>query len=188
MAISAFLQKLMFVRQFSIDKGKVDILGQNYVLFDALALFEIQKIDSTKLYSVMKNSSFKNISEAVEYAKVYTNVKDVFLSNIAKLSNKIGSTDQGTLMTLKELFNVYGLGDMEIVKLENDKKQALIKISNSTIASEYSKKYSKSKTPVDLIAAAILAGIFSYVFKKQVDCVEDKCIAKGDSYCQFSIA
>jgi predicted hydrocarbon binding protein len=178
----------MFIKQFGIDKGKIELLGQNYVLFDALALFEIQKIDETKLYEVMKNTSFKNISDAVKFAKVYKNVKDTFITNIAKLGAKIGKSDEGVLMTLKDLFNVYGLGNMEMLKLENDKKQALVKMTGSTVATEYKNKYKKSTSSVDLIAAGILAGIFSYVFKKPVDCVEQKCIAKGDEFCEFEIA
>ncbi len=186
--ISPFLQKLMFVRQFGIDKGKVDILGNNYVMLDALALFEIQKIDQRKLYEVLKDSSFKNISQAVEYADVYKNVKDVFLDSIAKLGAKIGKTDQGTLTTLQELFNVYGLGNLEIVKLDNENKAASLILRDSTIAREYLKKYKKSSESVDMIAAGILAGIFSFVFKKQVDCVEEKCLASGAGYCQFRVA
>jgi predicted hydrocarbon binding protein len=186
--ISPFLQKLMFVRQFSIADGKIDLLGQNYVMLDALALYEMQKIDQTKLYEALKNSALKNMAEAVESAKVYKNVRDVFLESIAKLGNKIGQSDQGTLMTLREIFNVYGLGSLEIVNLDNSKKQALLRLNGSTIAQEYKKKYSKSKCTVDVVASGILAGIFSYVFKKQVDCVEKKCIAAGDGYCEFYVA
>lgn len=186
--IGPFLQKLMFVRQFGIANGKIDLLGQNYVMLDALALYEIQKIDQTKLYETLKNSALKNLNETVEYAKVYKNVKDVFMESIVKLGNKIGQSDEGTLMTLKEVFNVYGLGNLEIVNLDNTKKQATLRLNDSTLATEYKKKYSKSKTPVDIVAAGILAGIFSYVFKKKVDCVEKKCLATGDSYCEFFVA
>lgn len=186
--ISPFLQKLMFVRQFGIDKGKIDLLGNRYVLFDALALFEIQKIDETKLYEAIKNSSFKNISEAVKSAKVYQNVKDVFMESIAKLGDKIGKSDEGTLMTLKEIFEVYGLGGMDIVDLDNTKKKAVIRLRESSIALEYKQRYKKTNAPVDIIAAGVLAGMFSYVFKKKVDCVEKSCIAQGNESCRFEIA
>ena len=178
----------MFVRQFNIDKGRIDLLGEEYILFDALALFEIQKIDQTKLYEVMKNSSFRNISESVKYAKVYSNVKDVFFDNIAKLGDKIGKTDEGILMTLKHLFDVYGLGELEIADIDNSKKRAVLRLRKSTIGEEYVKRYKKSDTVVDIIAAGVLAGIFAYVFGKKVDCVEKKCIAKGDSCCEFEVA
>ena len=186
--ISPFLQKLMFVRQFGINNGEISLLGERHVLFDAFALLEIQKIDKTKLYEALRKTSFKNISEAVEHAKVYENVRNVFVRDIARLGKKMGKTDAGMMKTLQELFNIYGLGELQIIKLDNDKKEVLLRLRNSSIAKEYLKNYKKSSTPVDMIAAGVLAGMFSFVFNKNVECVEQKCIAQGGSYCEFRVA
>jgi predicted hydrocarbon binding protein len=84
------------------------------------------------------------------------------------------------------LFELYGLGKMNIISLDNKAKKASIEIKDSTIAYAQLKK-GKTKKSVCTITAGILAGIFSYVFEKDVDCIEKKCKAKGDDSCLFVI-
>src|SRR3989344_2877071 len=106
--LSPILKKLLFVRQFDIDAGKITLLGDREIMLNASAVLELQEIDETKLYDLAKKSSFKNLIDFVEHAKVYDKVKDNFIVNIAKLGKKIGETDAGTIKTLQEIFNVYG--------------------------------------------------------------------------------
>jgi len=186
MTLSPILKKLLFVRQFGIDEGKINLLGTREIMLNAAAILELQEIDESKLYDLAKKSSFKNIKGFVEHAKVYNKVKDVFISEIADLGNKIGQTDEGSLKVLQEIFNVYGLGDMSVQELNNAKREALIMVRESTIAEEYMKKHKKkSKNPTCTITAGVIAGIFSFIFGKEVDCVETQCLAQGRSYCMF---
>ncbi|MCU0642204.1 MAG: 4-vinyl reductase [archaeon] len=189
MSLSPILKKLLFVRQFSIDNGKIDLLGGREIMLNASAILELQDIDETKLYDLGKKSGFKSISGAVEHAKVYKKMKDVFIDEIADLSKKIGQTDEGTIRMLQDIFNVYGLGEMSIQKIDNRGKEALVAVRESTIAQEWVSKYKKhSKSPVCTLTAGVLAGVFSYLMGKQIDCVETQCLAQGKSYCLFKIA
>lgn len=188
MVLSPILKKLLFVRQFDIDKGKINLLGDKEIMLNASALLELQEIDQTKLYDIAKKSSFKNLVSFVQHAKVYEKVKDVFIGDIARLGRKIGQTDEGTITVLQEIFNVYGLGDMTIEKIDNSDKQALIVVRESTIAEEWMKKRrEKAENPVCAITAGVIAGIFSYIFGKELDCVEIKCMARGSPYCLFKV-
>ncbi len=158
-------------------------------MLSASALVELQEIDSSKLYDLAKKSSFKNLGSFVQHAQVYGKVRDIFIDSIAKLGRKIGETDQGTIKTLQDIFNVYGLGELRIQEIDNHYKQALIAIKSSTIAEEWAKRHKeKSKTPVCAITAGIIAGMFSYIFEKEVDCVEAKCESQGNSFCSFKVA
>jgi predicted hydrocarbon binding protein len=38
------------------------------------------------------------------------------------------------------------------------------------------------------LTAGVLAGIFSYIFGKEVDCIEKKCKAIDSDYCEFEVA
>jgi predicted hydrocarbon binding protein len=187
MALSSLLQRLLFVNQFNIIDGKVEILGNRYIMLDASDLLVLQEIDKTKTYSAAKNSSKNNIKNLVEHAAVYKGIKDQSMKNIAELSKKIGKTDEGVIKTLQSLFDIYGLGKLEIVDLKNEEKKAFLKVKDSSIAKAQIKE-GKSKTTVCTLTAGILAGIFSYIFKKDVDCSETKCLGKGDGVCEFSVS
>ncbi len=189
MTLSPLLKKLLFVRQFSIDGGKINLLGEREVMLDASAILELQSIDESKLYDIGKKASFKNLVEVIEHARVYSSMKDLFIAEIANLGKKIGQTDKGTLMTLKDFFNIYGLGELSVDHIDNSKKEALVSIKESTLAQEWmAKNKKKSKSAVCALTAGIIAGMFSYVFDKQMDCVESKCSAQGASKCSFKVA
>jgi len=186
--ISPLIKKLMFVRQFSIDNGKIDVLGSKHIMLASDALLELQEIDNAKLYDLMKDSAFKQISKFVEHAKVYSSMKNALLLDVSVLSKKLGTGDEGLLKTLQDIFNIYGLGSLVIVSLDNDKKQASVRVMESSIAQAYRAKNKKSSAmPVCSITSGVLAGIFSYLFKKQVDAAESRCLAKGASFCEFLI-
>jgi len=189
MVLSPILKKLLFVRQFDIDNGKITLLGDREIMLSASAILELQAIDESKLYAAAKKSAFRDISGIVEHAKVYDKMKSVFISDIARLGAKIGETDVGVLKTLQDLFNVYGLGEMSIADINNTKKQALINIKDGTLAEEFlKKKRARSKEAVCTLTAGVIAGVFSYIFGKEVDCVEAKCKAQGYSNCMFKVA
>ncbi len=78
---------------------------------------------------------------------------------------------------------------MNLQDIDNSKKEALILIKDSTLAEEYmKKKKEKSENAVCALTAGVIAGMFSYIFGKQVDCAEVKCKAKGEGYCLFKVA
>jgi predicted hydrocarbon binding protein len=185
--LSAFLQKLLFINQFEINEGRITILGNKHIMLDASSMLALQEIDKSKIYELGKKSSKSNLDNLVEHAQVYKNIKSQELSNIAELSKKIGKTDDGVLKTLQTMFEVYGLGKLQILDLDNKKNSALIQLNDSSIAATQLKK-GKSKTPACTLTSGVLAGIFSYIFGKDVNCVEKKCKAKGDSFCSFEIS
>lgn len=189
MTLSPILKKLLFVRQFGIDNGRIDLLGGREIMLNASAILELQDIDESKLYDLGKKSGFKNISGAVEHAKVYKKVRDVFIDDIADLSRKIGQTDEGVIRVLQDIFNVYGLGEISIEKIDNKGREALVIVRDSAISEEWRKKYKKhSKTPVCTVTSGVIAGMFSYILGKEIDCVEVKCSAQGNNYCLFKVA
>jgi|SRR3989344_2988554 len=189
MPLSEILKRLLFVRQFDIDKGKIVLLGQRQIMLDASVILELQEIDESKMYDIGKKSGFSNIKGFVQHAKVYDKVKDIFIKEVVNLGKKIGETDEGTIKTLQSIFDVYGLGDMSIEKIDNEGKQALIRLKDSAIAEEWiNKNKHRSKIPACTLTAGIIAGIFSFIFDKKLDCVEMECKATGKGYCLFKVA
>lgn len=185
--LSPLLKKLLFVRQFSMADGKIDILGDRHIMLSDNAILDLQEIDETKFYETMKSSTLTQLQDFIEHAKVYEHLKNTLIVDIANLSKKLGS-GEGIVNTLQQIFDLYGLGLMEIPALDNTKKQAVVRIRESTIALAYLKRSRKSSLkPVCVITAAVLAGIFSFLFKRNVDAAEVKCTAQGKGFCEFVI-
>ena len=155
-------------------------------MLNAESMFTLQNIDKSKTYGEAKKSSKSDLSELIEHAEVYKGLKTQELATIAQLSKKIGKTDEGTIKTLETIFEIYGLGNLEILDLNNKDKKAILRITNSTMAKMQLKR-TKSKTPVCTLTAGILAGIFSHIFGKNVDCKEKTCLAKGQEFCEFNV-
>ncbi|MBD3252292.1 hypothetical protein GF386_01000 [Candidatus Pacearchaeota archaeon] len=187
MALSSLLQKLLFVNQYNVKNGRIEILGTPFIMLDASDILVLQEIDKTKMYNSVKKSSRSNMKKIVQHAQVYKNIKGQSLMNIANLSKKIAKSDEGMIKTLQDFFDVYGLGKLEIIDLNNQEKSAMIRIEKSTLASEQL-KIKKTGKCVCTLTAALLAGIFSYIFDKDVDCVEKTCLAKGDEACDFEVS
>gem|GEM_PF-1728992 len=186
--LSPLLKKLLFVRQFSVADGKISILGKRHVMLPDDALLELQNIDNSRLYDIVKDATFKQLAEFIEHAAVYKQLKEVMLLDILALSKKLGAGEEGALRTLQDVFDVYGLGKLVIIDLDNTRKRVSARVYESSIAQAWlAKNKTKSKTATCTLTAAVLAGIFSYLFKKSVDCVEGKCLAKGNSCCEFLI-
>ena len=184
--LSSLLQRLLFVNQFSIIDGKVEILGNRYIMLDSNDLLVLQEIDKTKMYKAVKDGSRSNIQNLVEHAQVYKGIKDQSLKNIAELSKKIGKSDEGVIKTLQSLFDIYGLGKLEILDLDNKNSKAKLKVKDSSLALAQIKK-GKTRATVCTLTAGVLAGIFTYIFEKNVDCAENTCLAKGDDFCEFEV-
>lgn len=183
--LSPLVQKLLFVRQFSISDGKVEVLGNRFIMLDASNLLALQEIDRTSMYTAAKESARTQIKNIVGHAKVYKKMKEESLKSIAELSKKVGATSEGQIKVLQDLFDLFGLGKLEIVNLDNRNKMASLKVENSALVDAH-REVSKKKEKVCTLTAGILAGIFSYIFgKKDINCVEVKCKAESGDFCLF---
>jgi predicted hydrocarbon binding protein len=187
--LSPFLQKLLFVNQFEVNQGKITLLGDRKIMLDASIILALQETDETKAYDMAKKIGFENISGAVEHVKVYGAIKNAMIKELAVLGEKIGETDEGTIKTLENFFNLYGLGLMSIQNIDNENKSALIEVKDSAIADSWlTSKKAKSKDTACTLTAGVLAGMFSYIFGKDIDCREQKCKAQGEDSCVFKVA
>ena len=156
--LSPFLKKLLFVRQFIIDKGKIEILGQTQIMLPSNLMAELQLIDHDKVYTIVKN----NIQDTMKtYAK------------------KMGSTSSGIVKSSQDIFETFGLGQFQILKLDNSKKVAILNVTNSPMCNGCAKE---KGTPCLLEAA--LDGMFTFLFKSDVK-VETKPCKMGST--QFII-
>ncbi|MGC9201482.1 MAG: V4R domain-containing protein [Thermoproteota archaeon] len=76
-----------------------------------------------------------------------------------------------------------GWGLMEVIELDEEKRSATIRLFDNWECIIFK----GSNEPQSHFIRGVLAGFFSSLFKVEVEAKETKCIAKGDSYCEFEI-
>ncbi|MBI5390895.1 hypothetical protein HZB02_05360 [Candidatus Woesearchaeota archaeon] len=163
---SPFIKKLMFARQFSIDNGVIELIGKRQVMLPSEALLYFDLIDEKKAYELAKKSG----KETIEY-----------------YAKRLGGSSEGMLKIIEEIFESFGLGKMKVTKFDGIQKVVEIIIPDSTIGHVAKEKYKKTKDPACCITAGMLAGMFSFLLKKDVQCKEVTCIAMGHGGCKFEI-
>src|SRR3989344_2669760 len=131
MVMSPLIKKLMFVRQFDIGEGKIEMLGDREIMISASVLLELQEQDQSKLYEAAKTSSFKNIKGVIEHSKVYGGVKEVMSREFAQLGKKIGKGLQNLFVPLlqvfwQECFLIYSVRKLNVLKKVAKRRERVI--------------------------------------------------------------
>ncbi|MBN1385509.1 4-vinyl reductase [Candidatus Woesearchaeota archaeon] len=156
--LSNFLKKLMFARQFEMNEGKIEILGIRQNMF------------STEFFVNLQENHAKEISKAImdstrNEMRIYAKQLDVDKKSIIKY--------------VPELFNLFGLGKIEIVDADFAKKKAIIKVHESPLVQSY------KKIKECVVTGSVLAGMMGFCFDKDLEYEEKNCMSKGDTSCQF---
>ena len=138
--------------------GKIEILGKSQVLLPSNFIEELERLSPKLAHSAIKTSIKKDISD---YAQ------------------KLGSTDVGMLNILAEVFETFGLGHMEIIDLDNRKKACIVRIHNSPLKD--------GKADDGMICPAVLSGMFSFLFSKDVEAKKASSKLKGMNYSEYVI-
>jgi predicted hydrocarbon binding protein len=97
------------------------------------------------------------------------------------LLDEIGS--ERVLENLPELVNLYmaqGWGIPELIELSFEPLTVTLRIDDC-----FECKPRNSIVPASNFIRGHLAGLGKAFFDKEIECVETKCVAKGDSYCEF---
>jgi predicted hydrocarbon binding protein len=165
--LNDFIKRLLMMRQFSIENGKIELLKDSQLLVNSDLITQLGLIDPEKFYKLVK----ENVKEkTISYTKV------------------MGSTPSMiSVESLKSLFESLGIGSLQIQDINKTEKRALIKITNSAIALSHIEKKIKSKEPVCNYVSGVLAGAFSAIFEKDVNCKELNCMVLGSKQCEFVI-
>ena len=80
-----------------------------------------------------------------------------------------------------DLVTMAGYGRMTLTDADLEKKSVTFRLCNSAL----NKVYGESAHPIDHVVRAKTAGALSYLFGEDIGCVETKCKAMGEPYCEF---
>jgi hypothetical protein len=89
----------------------------------------------------------------------YSSIKKIMKKEFEYYTKLVGNGEEGKLKNLIYIFETFGLGRLEIVDINNKNKVCKIKLYNSSLK--------KGKNA--WLVSAILAGMFSFLFDKDVN-------------------
>ena len=92
-----------------------------------------------------------------------------------------GTKFEELLLVLQEFFTQGGWGKVQ-TNVDLMKKEALVTIRNSPTA-----RHTESKEPTCHFIRGFIAGVCRVMFDDSAECVETKCMAKGDALCEFQV-
>jgi predicted hydrocarbon binding protein len=149
------------------DEGEWRIAGSDWLLMSGSTLRIWAQVTEHILGSGSKGIMYTTGKHAGE--------------EFAEMLLKEGLKDEELKCALEVFLTNGGWGKVR-AKLNFQKQIAVVRIRNSVTT-----RQTKSKEPVCHFISGFIAGALSVVFGKKVECVELRCKAKGDAFCEFRV-
>jgi len=116
------------------------------------------------------------------HKKIYLAIKEDTKSNFLKRFSELGITEEKELDFVRAFFIASGWGSLQIIDHDKGSKRAIIVLDNSPFATAL---IGKADLGVDTFLKGVLAGLFSKIYKDDIECVESECVALGAKSCKF---
>ncbi len=104
--------------------------------------------------------------------RCYAIVKNGIKATLEDCEQRIGPSSQGSLSISMQIIETLGIGRPQVVTLNNTAKSAIVRVLGA------------DKTNDDAIVPAVLAAMFSVVFKKDVEC---SLVRREASYAEYTV-
>ncbi|MCX7999404.1 MAG: hypothetical protein N3A69_10720 [Leptospiraceae bacterium] len=172
MGLALMLKKLLIGRAFSAEDGRMTILGKyDVTLYESKAwAFTVQKI-------------YEKLGEKATFEIFYKAGQIAFEQAEKTFKIKISENLMRNFQPIMDFFGWGGFIPIEYVH-EGDKLSIIVKLINSPVV-EYGKILFGKNSKVCIFFRAILSGVFSMVYKKNVIFEEVACFNKGAEACFF---
>lgn len=166
--LNLYYDKFIFVSQVKFVNNNFFLVNIPFLMVPAELLLELTSRNDEELNK-----------------KIYYSVKNSVKGKLIQQFNAGPKMEGRKLIEFfLDYFSNSGWGKLEIIQLDEEKKRAIITLSNSPFALPLQGKLSFS---VDHFIRGILAGLFSNALHADLECMELKCIASGNSECEFIV-
>jgi len=120
-----------------------------------------------------------SIPDPVQNRVLYYAVKKQVLEQLMPTFT-LSTSSELNVKFLAEFFSACGIGLVEIVHFDPAHLRAILVLEQNPIAERLA---GKAHAPVDHVLRGIFAGVFSSIFKTDIDCVEHQCMALNHKNC-----
>lgn len=163
--LNSFLDKYIFTNSLSYKHNNFYLLNLPLLIMPVSALAAIAERNDRQL----------NID-------IYYSVKDSVMALVKKeILSEFGAEGEKGVEFMNTFFSACGWGKIDVIDFDKANTRAIISVSNSPVASACR----TSPVPADTFLRAFFAGVFSVYFKKNIECVEVKCLCLGAQSCEF---
>jgi predicted hydrocarbon binding protein len=163
------VKKLLIARQLEMERGSIKVLKNRMTMFPSAFFAYLLKVSKDPI---------KMGKECYYAGKLTTYNHFTYL-----LEKEYGLVQHNLEKWMKEVAELGGWGEFDIINANWDKKEAVINIKNSPL-SEFINKTTYS---VDHVSRGATAGAISLIFRTDVEAIETKCVSKGDIICEFIV-
>ncbi len=162
-----------YSKMLELGDGRIGLMGVPINIVPTSILRDHQKM-------LIESLGFKKA-----YEKIYDSAESGSLEYNGNFIKKHGFADKRKIIDWqKKIVTFAGWGKIEIAEIDFDKKEHIAHFKNSP----FPEIYGKSKYPVDILVAGFIGGAFKADLKKDMKCLETKCTALGDPYCEFLVS
>jgi predicted hydrocarbon binding protein len=161
------MNSILDQRTYNIEKGEIRIADEDWILMRASTFRSLVKATEETL----------GRGAALVWVEAGKRAGREFTGDLVKLGMEFEELPQ----MLEEFFTQGGWGKIR-ADVNFAEKKALVKILNSATARE-----TNSKEPVCHFVRGFIAGVCDVMFHGSTECIETKCMAKEDPYCEFQV-
>lgn len=164
--------QLLMHGQLKFEDGKIILLNQSVAMTPLSTYTQLVKL----------------LNDAGSQSLLYKSAKKTgFTWNQNMLKNYNTKTRREIFDWGKKVMGLAGFGEFNVVKGGLDSNRNIWVMEKSQVASLFFDEFGKSNFPVCHVPRGYYAGAASFLYEKELDAIESKCIAKGDPFCEFVI-
>ena len=162
-----------FAKFLNISDGEIKVWNIPMNIIPTFVLREWQK------------DTINEVGYKKAFEKIYKATKEGSKEYNQNFIKKEGFKDKRQIINWQtRIVSMSGWGKIEIAKIDFEKNEYVAHFKEIPFA----KTYGKTNYPVDFLVSGFIAGGFSASFNADLECIETKCIAKGDPYCEYVVS
>ncbi|MDO8627702.1 MAG: 4-vinyl reductase [Candidatus Diapherotrites archaeon] len=165
------MAKLLIQNQLKLEENAVSLFGHRMSILPSYGFVELQK----KLH----DENLENIS--------YRVFKKVSTAWITDFKNHFQSKGEDLVVWAKNLSNLTGWGEFDLVEINQKKFHYEVVLKNSAVAETIFHEQGLVEKPADDLFRGLIAGSLSVISGKDLDAVETQCVANGFNECRFEV-
>ena len=148
--LNPFLDKFIFTNSLKYRNSNFFLLNMPFL------------IAPTELLIALSSSEDEELNK-----KLYYIIKEATRTNLLKQFHlDFGIEGEKAIKLFEEFFTASGWGEIKNINLKMQEKKAIVQVKNSPISAPL---HGKVKHEADHILRGIFAGLFSHIFKKNVE-------------------
>jgi hypothetical protein len=150
--LSSFIAKLLLARQFSINEREIRILGRGFYL------------QPLRQLAVLQHSLLERFGE--DGLRIIYEAGKASFMELSKEMERFSADRSKFLEVIMNFIKHFGLGDAQLIKMDEKGCKARVEARENPFAKEYLKLFGVQRRCIDSLLAGVLSGFFSVFFKK----------------------